>query len=239
MKLLHTIFYAITGISTIGAFGFALYVYFHKDGISLEIVNTSAEQLTTSTSNEDLKVQYFYKDTIPVNNLWKVQYTINNIGDATLIGFGDGKQLLNDNLPIYIREDSTKIYKMDITRSNNGAELKGNEIYFKQWRSKEFIEITAFVESVECPTLYINDRDIIDVNVKYTPYNIDDTDNKHNNVFSVLMSIISGLLGTLIIVIASLTNIKHRQFFEQLTEQLRLINIEKQTFNNQDNNSNK
>ena len=79
IKTISTLVAITVGIVTI-------YFYFHKECVILEVKAMSVQLLTESTSTDDLRVQYFYKDTIPVQNLWQIQYVIRNIGDATLIG---------------------------------------------------------------------------------------------------------------------------------------------------------
>ena len=162
IKTISTLVAITVGIVTI-------YFYFHKECVILEVKAMSVQLLTESTSTDDLRVQYFYKDTIPVQNLWQIQ-------DATLIGTGENKQLLSENLPLTIKNQE-HIYSIAITQSNNEASLLNNRICFKQWRSGEFVELIAFVESKEQPQLIISDRDIKDSEIiyqKYTPETINE-----------------------------------------------------------------
>ncbi len=154
---------------TIVVGGLTIYFYIHKEHVTLEIKEVSVQLLTEPTSTDNLSVQYFYKDTIPVQNLWQVQYVIRNIGDATLIGVGENKQLLSKNLPFSI-ENVEHIYSITIAQSNNEAVLVDNQICFKQWRSGEFVELIAFVESKGAPQLIISDRDIKDSKIMYHKY---------------------------------------------------------------------
>lgn len=166
----------ISTLVAIAAGIISIYFYIHKECVILEVKAMSVQLLTESTSTDDLKVQYFYKDTIPVQNLWQIQYVIRNIGDATLIGIGENKQLLSENLPLTIKNQE-HIYSIAITQSNNEASLLNNRICFKQWRSGEFVELIAFVESKERPQLIISDRDIKDSEIiyqKYTPETINE-----------------------------------------------------------------
>lgn len=159
----------ISTLVAIAAGIISIYFYIHKECVILEVKAMSVQLLTESTSTDDLKVQYFYKDTIPVQNLWQIQYVIRNIGDATLIGTGENKQLLSENLPLTIKNQE-HIYSIAITQSNNEAYLLNNRICFKQWRSGEFVELIAFVESKEQPQLIISDRDIKDSEIIYQTY---------------------------------------------------------------------
>ena len=154
----------------------SIYFYFHKEQVILEVKTMSIQLLTTPASTDNLRVQYFYNDTVPVQNLWQIQYVIRNIGDATLIGVGENKQLLSKNLPFSI-EHEKHIYSIIVTRSNNEASIIGNHLCFKQWRPREFVEIIALVESEESPQLTISDRDIKDAKIvyhKYTPETINE-----------------------------------------------------------------
>lgn len=169
IKTIGTLVAIATGIVTI-------YFYLHKECVILEVKAMSVQLLTESTSTDDLCVQYFYKDTIPVQNLWQIQYVIRNIGDETFIGIGENKQLLSENLPLSI-ENVEHIYSIAIAQSNNEASLVNNQICFKQWRTGEFVELIVFVESKETPQLIINDRDIKDSKIiyqKYTPETINE-----------------------------------------------------------------
>ena len=159
----------ITSLATIAGVVLTAYFYLHKERVTLEVKAMSVQLLTAATSTEDLRVEYFYKDTIPVQNLWQIQYVIRNIGDATLVGTGEGKQLLSKNLPFSIKNEH-KIYHIAITQANNDATLSENQICFKQWRSGEFVEITGFVESIEPPQLIISDRDIKDSKIVFQTY---------------------------------------------------------------------
>ncbi len=176
MEILSKYIKTIGTLVAIAAGIVTIYFYFHKECVILEVKAMSVQLLTESTSTDDLHVQYFYKDSIPVQNLWQIQYVIRNIGDATLMGTGENKQLLSENLPLTIKNQE-HIYSIAITQSNNEASLINNQICFKQWRSGEFVELIAFVESKEQPQLIINDRDIKDSEIiyqKYTPETINE-----------------------------------------------------------------
>ncbi len=166
----------ITSFITIAVGILTVYFYLHKERVSLEIKTMSAQLLTAPTSTDDLRVQYYYKDTIQVRNLWQVQYVIRNVGDATLVGIGEDRQLLESGLPFTFSEDS-QILSCAITQSNNEATLGNNRIYFKQWKPKEFIEITAFIENTSSPQISISDRDIKDSEIVYTAYTPEIQDN--------------------------------------------------------------
>lgn len=169
MEILTKYIKLISALVAICVGAVTIYFYFHKERVTLEVKAMSVQLLTASASTDDLRIEYFYKDTIPVQNLWQIQYVIRNIGDATLVGIGEGKQLLSENLPFSIKNEH-KIYHIAITQTNNDATLSENQICFKQWRSGEFVEISGFIESLEPPQLIISDRDIKDSKIVYQTY---------------------------------------------------------------------
>lgn len=155
-----------TLIAITGGVVLPLYFNLHRERVVLEIRTVSVRFLTQPAATSDLKVQYFYKDTIPVQNLWQVRYIIRNIGDETIAGVDDGRELSYKNLPFAI-ESADGICSVEITQSDNGAVLDGNLICFKQWRSGEFVEVTVLAEGSEAPQLTISDRDIKDSEIVY------------------------------------------------------------------------
>ena len=77
IKTISTLVAITVGIVTI-------YFYFHKECVILEVKAMSVQLLTESTSTDDLRVQYFYKDTIPMQNLW----LLSKIGCNSLLHIG-------------------------------------------------------------------------------------------------------------------------------------------------------
>lgn len=148
----------------------AVYFAFYEKHIQLNVQTISSELLTSKSSSDSITVQYYYQDSIAVKNLWRVQYVIRNTGDMTLIGMGNDSKLLGESLPFSFK-DTCQVFSMIITNSNNAAHLQNNNIYFKQWRTNEFVELTAFIESKNEPQLYLDDRDIVDSEIVYSRYN--------------------------------------------------------------------
>ena len=147
----------------------AIYFAFHEKQIKLDIQTTYAENITTYKPIQNISVKYYYQDSLEVNNLWKMQWTIRNTGDKTIIGSGNNSQLLSNSLPLNFNKN-IKILSLEITNSNNNANLQNENIFFQQWRRDEYIEITAFIESQEQPRIQINDRYIIDSEISYSEY---------------------------------------------------------------------
>ena len=159
LGLIGTLVSIITGVLT-------SYFLFKKDNPKLEIT-TYAEPLITQHRNiDDLKVTYVYKDSLEVNNLWQIKCNIRNVGKSTIVGQGENSTLIDDVIS-YSFSDSVRVLYCDITNNTIGAKKENNSITFKQWRSNEFIEISALIESTECPQFKINHRDIIDADVNY------------------------------------------------------------------------
>lgn len=179
-KLFNYIGKIATIISIIGGC-VAIYFAFHEKEVKLDIQTICAEHLTTNAPQPGLSVKYYYNDTLEVYNLWKMQWVIRNTGEKTIIGTGNNSQLLTPSLPLNF-DQSVNILSINITNSNNNAVLKNGHIWFQQWRKGEYIEVTAFIESVKCPTLAINDRDLIDSEISYSEYTPDATIGKKSIV---------------------------------------------------------
>lgn len=173
----------------------AIYFAFHEKQIKLDIQTTYAENITTYKPIQNISVKYYYQDSLEVNNLWKMQWTIRNTGDKTIIGSGNNSQLLSNSLPLNFN-NNIKILSLEITNSNNNANLQNENIFFQQWRRDEYIEITAFIESQEQPRIQINDRYIIDSEISYSEY----SPNSINDNNSLIKNIPTWLYKTLRII---------------------------------------
>lgn len=159
----------LAALVTIVAGCIAIYFAFHEKHVKLDVEILNSENLSAHETIQDLSIKYYYMDSIEVQDLWKTQWVIRNTGDKTIIGTGAESQILNDGLPIQFK-NSCKVISMRITNSNNGATLKDQRLYFKQWRRDEYVELTAFIDSHCQPDMYINDRDIVDSEVSFSIY---------------------------------------------------------------------
>lgn len=159
LVLLSIIITILTGIV-------GLYTYVKNDNPKLEVTIYS-DQLITQTNNPDnLKATYTYNDSIEVHNLWQAKYIIRNIGKSTIIGQGKNSSLVENSIN-YTFPDSVDVLYCDITNNGIDAKIENNSISFKQWKTNEFIEINALIESIKFPEFKINHRDIIDADVYY------------------------------------------------------------------------
>lgn len=170
---LGVIFTIISAIVSLIVGGFTIYFYLKKDNPKLEVTTYSEQLITQQRNIDNLKATYVYKDSLEVNNLWQSKYVIRNVGKKTIVGQGENSTLIDAGIRFSF-PDSVKVLYCDITNNTIDAKNKNNSITFKQWRSNEYVEISALIESVECPQFKINDRDIIDADVNYKQISITD-----------------------------------------------------------------
>lgn len=170
---LGVIFTIISAIVSLIVGGFTIYFYLKKDNPKLEVTTYSEQLITQQRNIDNLKATYVYKDSLEVNNLWQSKCIIRNVGKNTIVGQGENSTLIDDGIRFSF-SDSVKVLYCDITNNTIDAKNINNSITFKQWRSNEYVEISALIESVECPQFKINDRDIIDADVNYKQISITD-----------------------------------------------------------------
>ena len=170
LGIIGTIISIIVGVAT-------LYFYLKRDNPVLE-VSVYSEQLIIQQHNIDnLKATYVYKDSLEVNNLWQVKYIIRNIGKNTIVGQGEKTTLTGNGIGYSFSEYANVLY-CNITNNAINANIENNYITFQQWRNNESIEISALVECQEYPQFKINDRDIIDADVKYRLFSTNNNEDK-------------------------------------------------------------
>ena len=122
--------------------------------------------LTQRPNVPGLAVFVKYEDMTPIENLWRICYTLENTGNRNIIGEGAQSSLVakGGGLPLYTK-NVKKMIQLSAT-DNNMVELRDNMLHFKQWLPDECITIEALVESAgEKPELYIDKRDIINAKV--------------------------------------------------------------------------
>jgi hypothetical protein len=183
MKQIKIIGSIIVGAFSIITGSIALSQYFQKDIIKMEVKSIDKTQLTYLPDIEGLTVEYRYQDSI-VENLWKMRYVISNVGSKTIIGKGDIKNILMENLCIGF-SDSVRILSVIIDEKNFDISIlnaidNSLELDFKQWKQSEFIDITAIVENfgANSPFITIDEQDIIDSNVIISEYKPTENTNK-------------------------------------------------------------
>ena len=133
--------------------------YFSKEKVRVTICCTESTLLTQKHKIPGITVFVQYEDTIPVENLWRICYTLENTGNRNIIGEGAQSSLVakGGGLPLYTK-NVKKMIQLSATDNNM--------LHFKQWLPDECITIEALVESSgENPELYIDEHDIINSKV--------------------------------------------------------------------------
>ena len=164
---LGVIFTIIGAIVSLIVGGFTLYFYFKKDNPKLEVTTYSEQLITQQRNIDNLRAIYIYKDSLEVNNLWQVKYIIRNIGKKTIVGKGVNSMLIEDGVG-YSFSDNANVLYCDINHNDIDAKLDNNSIKFSQWQANEYIEIDAVIESSTMPKFSIDNRDIVDAEIRYS-----------------------------------------------------------------------
>lgn len=223
MKLIELInkpFLKVTGILFSFFIGIiTVYQFTKTDKIEIEIKTIDKTQLTKTPDIDALTVEYKYQDSI-VKNLWKMRYVILNVGSKTIIGKGDNKNIILENLSISFN-DSVKILSVYIGEKNFPVIIlddkidKNLNLNFKQWKKSEFIDITVIVENlgIHPPVVTIDERDIIDSKIIYSKFNPNELNDKRKKIdylpkgvsnvlvwviiFVYIFSILFAIIGTI------------------------------------------
>ena len=156
----------IVTIVTLVAGGVTLLSYLSKEKVRVTVCCTESTLLTQKPEIPGLTFLVRYRDTVPVENLWRIRYTLENTGNRNIIGEGAQSSLVvkGGGLPLYMRNVKRMIRISAV--DNKMVELKDNILYFKQWLPEECIAIEALVESSgERPELFIDEHDIINSKV--------------------------------------------------------------------------
>ena len=174
----------------------AIYFAFYEKRIKIDVQTSIAENLTSHKTIQDLSVRYYYHDSLEVDNLWRMQWVIRNIGDKTIVGTGSECQLLNEKgLPFHF-SSNVQILSLNISNCNNNAILQNDCIQFQQWRKGEYVEIVAFIESDVKPEIRISDRDVVDSEISYSKYTPETISSK-NSIIELLPAWLSKTLFAL------------------------------------------
>lgn len=171
-KFLKTVFTLISFAAALAGI-VALYLQIQSKAPIIEIKNISSDKLTDLPNIEELKAIYiFKKDT--VKSLWKFHYIISNIGDEIIIGEGNNKNIIKEDLKFTFNKGFKIIdYKLD--KKDFPFDINYNdkrfEIKFLQWRPTEKFEIILYVEQLDkqkTPILTLNDREILNGEIVYS-----------------------------------------------------------------------
>lgn len=121
-------------LGVIGLAGFYLQ-FIHRESIRIEV--RAVDKMRLDIHNvENLTIKHLYQDSIEVNNVWTMRYTISNVGSKTIIARGNNSNILQEYLPITV-ENSIKILSFEIA-SNFPVTIRqeGSKVLldFQQWR---------------------------------------------------------------------------------------------------------
>lgn len=178
MKTFFTIFSYIAGAASIVALGFFIYYQFIFNDIPIiELKAVNIEQLTNLPKVKDLTVEYKYNDSI-IKNLWRVKYFVKNSGTKTIIGEGNLKNIIPNNIPLKFKNIS-KTFSLYTIGNNFPIKIinqKSGQYFleFKQWKKNEYFEIEGLVETInnKAPEVEIDARDIIEAEVNSSIYEL-------------------------------------------------------------------
>ena len=98
--------------------------YFSKEKVRVTICCTESTLLTQKPKIPGITVFVQYEDTIPVENLWRICYTLENTGNRNIIGEGAQSSLVakGGGLPLYTK-NVKKMIQLSAT-DNNMVELR-------------------------------------------------------------------------------------------------------------------
>ena len=188
--IIITILAGIAGI-------FSVYLQSTTNKPIIEIKIISSDKLTNLPNLDGLNANYTYNNK-PVNSLWKLNYIISNIGNETIIGEGNNKNIIRSNIKFSLN-NNFKILKIDVSKEKeNLFKINENSIFFSflQWRPNENINLVIYAEQLNnknVPILITNDREIIDGEVKYSSL-LDEINNNELTLFYQLPKMIQTVL---------------------------------------------
>lgn len=162
--------FAVALLAVIGtAMSIVLQVRSKKAQLTVQI--SSAEELTSPKNVPDLVVTSSFRDK-SVQRLWKIDLTIVNSGDRTLIGAGPQSNLIGTDISLRFSEWASilsgTIPSDDVNASVDKDAKEENKFHIKfdQWRSKEVLRLSFYVSAPEdktqTPTILPGYRSIVD-----------------------------------------------------------------------------
>ncbi|EMY71105.1 hypothetical protein [Leptospira vanthielii] len=138
-----------------------IYLYFFSSSnlSKLEFNYNGYERLTNLTDIKEPELAgIYYFNNIKIRHLWKVTVTIINTSDKTIVGEGNQKNIINDNLTFYLPK-SYKLLKVEKIYSDlpltHFFKSRNFVLEFSQWRKNERIVLSFYVET---PTPEIDRR---------------------------------------------------------------------------------
>lgn len=173
----------------------------------VEIKTITKDKLTDLPAIDGLKAKFSYKNNV-VNSLWKLNYLIINSGDELIIGKGNKKNIIKENLTFSL----PKNYKiLEISNLNDNFQLKQYpqsnkfEISFLQWKPNEALEVSIYAEQLKNsknPDLTTNGREIVNGEVQYSA--LHNTIKVKKQLFEYLPKIFQYLLWWIVVIILGL-----------------------------------
>jgi hypothetical protein len=201
LNIIGVIIAIIAGIATI----FSIYLQSSENKPIIEIKTISSDKLTNLPNLDGLNANYTYKSK-PVRSLWKLHYIISNIGNKTIIGEGNNKNIIKNNIKFSLG-NNFKILELSNSDKNKHIKIKTNEnlitFSFLQWKQNENINLIIYVEQLNnkgIPILITNDREIINGEVKYSSL-LDEINNDELALFYKLPQLLQNILWWLSIII--------------------------------------
>jgi hypothetical protein len=164
---------------------FGVYIQSTTNIPIIEIKTISSDKLTNLPNLDGLNANYTYKNK-PVKSLWKLHYKLSNIGNETIIGEGNNKNIIKDNIKFSLA-NNFRILELHIPDEEYSFKFHDNKILFSflQWRPSENMNIIIYVEQLNnenIPTLITNDREIINGEIKYSSL-LDEVNNNELTLF--------------------------------------------------------
>ena len=115
-----------------------------------------------------------------LTNVYQVRFKIKNIGEKTIVGQGNNKDLLDDNLTLYFAKisgfnlkEAYHIFPLDYSSSSNN-EL---QVSFKQWMPHDFVEFVFDIKLKDEHkpfNIYISKHQIKNGQITYSKGSMDD-----------------------------------------------------------------
>jgi len=164
-----------TVIGSIASILGALYIFYPRDDskIRLEFILSSCDNLTVFNTTGDSEITAFFEYRgEKIDNLWNLNISLVNNSSRTIIGYGQSKNIMFNNLTFFVKNDFRIIAKRPIHSDfKHCLSIVGNDtivLSFKQWRVRERLEYSFYVtaDSENTPDIDIfsqpKERQIID-----------------------------------------------------------------------------
>lgn len=181
LRSILTVLTIVTGVATI----IGLYLQWTDKKPVIDVRLISVENLTNKPKVTGLDATYKFNDSI-VNNLWRGYYIIENVGNETIIGTGANKNIITEKLRI-TPSSKFRILNSEVKNNNFPIQIQKDSnnfllLDFLQWRQDEYFELQVYFEGIPGdtlnPSISINEREILNANVKYSIFKPSEKDKK-------------------------------------------------------------